>query len=179
MCSGDAKYGELALYRQGSELLCKMVAYLPRAKSSERTGVLYARSTAEALIVAANQKDHVLWAYHADQIPRWIAEHGKQLQHWSDDTKAEQRPVPSFAERRKLAADRYHNRMRSAVQEAARYLLNYAERRKFQTVEWNDRERSFAPDFPWAALSVRMAQLADELGMEFRGASSKVTEKTA
>ena len=41
MCSGEAEYGELALYRQGTDLFCKMVAWLPRkpARRAERHAV--------------------------------------------------------------------------------------------------------------------------------------------
>jgi hypothetical protein len=43
-------------------------------------GVLFVRTTADAMIVALDRKGEKLWNYHGEQIPRWSAEHRKQLQ---------------------------------------------------------------------------------------------------
>ena len=48
--------------------------------------------------MALNEKDDRLWVYNGDQIPRWVAEHRKHLQHWSEDQKAStgpRRPSPN------------------------------------------------------------------------------------
>ena len=46
--TGEAKQGEMALYRQGKSVMCKMVAWLPRVTdASQRDGVLYVRTAAE------------------------------------------------------------------------------------------------------------------------------------
>src|SRR5450755_2874047 len=88
--SGTAVQGELDLYQRGDDVLCKMVAWLPRDPGpKERVGTLFVRTTADAMIVALDRKGEKLWNYHGEQIPRWSAEHRKQLQRWADDSKAE------------------------------------------------------------------------------------------
>jgi hypothetical protein len=48
-------------------------------------------------------------------VRRWSAEHSRKLQHWADDSKFEQRPVPSFAARRQDESLRYHHRINGAA----------------------------------------------------------------
>jgi hypothetical protein len=153
----------------------KLVAWLPRRSSANKpSGVLRVRSDADALLVAANVKDERLWCYHADQIRRWVAEHRRMLQHWADDSKFEQRPVPSFAARRQQASLRYHRRMNTASDQAAASLVGYAERRKFAAITYDDTERGFCPDFVWSRLKQRIKSLCDERGVEFTTATGSV-----
>lgn len=171
MKSGTALPGELSLYESGNQLMCKMVAWLPRKIYGSRNGTLRVLTDKTALLVAVNAKDERLWVCNSDQIPRWVAEHRKQLQRWSEDQKAENRPVANFAERRREAVERFHNRMQSAVQQSARYIVGYASRRNFADIHYNDQERSFSPEFPWAALRSRIETLCDEEGINIVVAS--------
>ena len=179
IADGSAVPGECAIYEQGTAIMVKMVAWLPRrAAANQMTGILRVRSSAESLIVAVNEKDETLWSYHADQIPRWAAEHRRQLQRWADDSKFEQRPVPLFATRRTEASLRYHRRVNSAADQAAAYLVNYARRRKFAEILWDDTERAFCPDFVWFRLESRIKTLADEYGIVFTHANGPVMPKS-
>ena len=108
-----------------------------------------------------------MWTYHAAQIPRWAAWHTRRLKQWADDSKFEQRPVPAFAARRSEASVRYHRRINTAADQAARYLVNYAVRRKFAEIVYEDSERGFCPGFVWFRLKQRMETLADEYGIQF------------
>jgi hypothetical protein len=141
--SGQAIRGELALYRVREHegkfagrpnrdqtvrytVMCKMVAWFPRDSQRDaerRRSILLVRTADEMLLVALNAKDERIWRYHGDHLRRWTAEHRKALQNFADDQKAEQRPVPSFADRRTAAALKHGNRMRSAVREIAAQLL--------------------------------------------------------
>jgi hypothetical protein len=177
MCSGEAKYGELALYRSGADLLCKMVCWRARPEEQQRSGVLYVHTTADALLIALSSEDKTLWRYNADHIRRWAAEHRKQLQRWAEDSKAEQRPVPDFAERRQANVTKYKHRMSAAAYQAAAYLAAYAARRKFAVVEYNDLEHAYCPDFVWSQLGDRIAMMLDEYGVEFR-VSARTNNKT-
>jgi hypothetical protein len=182
ICSGEAKYGELDLYRAGSDLFCKMVAWLPRRQPQEgRSGVLYVRTAPDALLVAFNAKDEALWRYNADQVRRWTAEHSTRLQRWSEDTKAEERPYPRFAERREAAANKYHHRLHSSADQAAAHLANYAARRKLLAVDYNDSDRSYCTEYVWFHLRERIAMLLDERGIEFHvsEASGETAEKSS
>jgi len=176
--SGAAEQGELALYRSGKHTMCKLTAWLPRPETATGlSGTLFVRTDPDSLLVALNAKDERLWALHGDHVVRWSAEHRRQLQRWADDSKAEQRPVPSFAARRAEAADRYHRRMRSAVQEIAAQLTGYARRRRFAGVRYTDGDTSFCEGFPWFALRERIRQKCDEYGIAFEHASGEAEEQ--
>jgi hypothetical protein len=78
--AGTAVQGELDLYQRRRCVLCKMVAWLPRDPGpKEKVGTLFVGTTADAMIVALDRKGEKLWNYHGEQIPRWSAEHRKQL----------------------------------------------------------------------------------------------------
>ena len=173
---GSAEQGSLDLYEQkidgNSAVMCKMVAWLPRIDlQSKREGILLVRSGADSLLIALNETGHVLWTYHADQLRRWSAEHRERLQRWADDSKFEHRKIPSFSERREAASRKYRNRFNSAIREIAGGLADYAARRKFAVIRYDDHDTSFCPGFPWAALRERIKVKLDELGIKFESES--------
>ena len=178
--AGDAVPCELALYRRRDCLLCKIVAWIPRpAAENRREGVLLVRTANDALLIALNTRDERTWTYNADHVPRWVAEHYERLHRWSEDTKAEQGPVPSFAARRQAAAMKYHNRMRTAAYQAAANVAGYARRRRFTTISYDDRVKSWCPEFPWQILRSRLSVLLGEYGMRFEivSANGQVKDK--
>jgi hypothetical protein len=173
---GSARPGELSLYQQSNLIMCKIVAWLPRGISPERAGTLYVRTDSAGLLVALNAKEHRLWNYHGDHILRWSAEHRKQLQRWSDDEKAEQRPVPPFAQRRENAARKYRSRMHSACHQVSAMIAGYAVRRRFAVVRYDDKVRDFCPQFPWFRLRELIAEKLDAAGITFDYVSGEVPE---
>jgi hypothetical protein len=189
--SGQATRGELALYRvrahdgkldgrpNGDQrvrymVVCKMVAWLPRRAAQDDlklTGALRVRTANDMLLVALNLKDERAWRYHGDHLRRWSAEHRRALQNFADDQKAEQRPVPSFADRRTAAALKYRNRTRSAIREIAAQLVGYAARRGFTAIVYDDSVTGFCPEFPYSALRNQIRTKCDEQGLEFEHAN--------
>lgn len=175
MVSGVAVRGELALMRPpfGAEkksLMCKMVAWLPREEQESKTGTLRVRTDKESLLVAFNEKDERLWVYHADHLRRWVTQYNTQRQRWSDDKKAEERPVPSFRQREASATLKQRNRLQSAVQQAAAYVTGYAHRRRFAKLVYDDSERSYCM-IPWEQLRNRIQENCNEHGIEFASIS--------
>lgn len=175
---GNAVQGELALYEHGRDVMCKMVAWLERSSpgAPRAASMLSVRTSQEALLVALDPDGERLWRYNGDHLRRWSAEHRAQLQRWSEDSKYEQRPVPAFAERREAAARKYHRRMHSAVQEIGAQLVNYAARRKFAVLRYDDVDESYAP-LPWFELRERIRINCDAAGIRFEHASGEVREK--
>ena len=170
--SGQAVRGELSLSRRNTDVMCSLVTWLPRSVSQEkRTGILTIRTSSDALIVAFNTKDDRLWTYNADQLRRWQAEHSRQLQRWAEDTKAEDRPVPPFAERRADAVRKYRNRMGTACHTIASLVVNYAVRRKFASVRYDDSVHMYCKDFPWFELKSKLIQKCDVAGLSFEDIS--------
>src|SRR6266851_5776485 len=142
IADGEAIQGEMVLMESGQDVACKLVAWFPRMAQGTRTGTLVARSESENFLIALNEKDEKLWVYNGDQLPRWAAEHRDQLQRWSEDQKAEHRPVPPFAERRGHTAAKYKQRMTSACHAIAAMLVGYADRRRFAAIRWDDSDQS-------------------------------------
>jgi len=175
--------GQMDLYEQTIDgkkaVMCKMVAWLPRLeRRPDAEGTLMVRTAEHSLLVAVNAKDEKLWTYHGDHLLRWSAEHRDRLQRWADDSKFEQRPVPSFAERREAAVHKYRDRMSSAVREIAASLASYAHRRKFAAVHYDDSDTSYCAGFPWYALRTRIETKLNELGITFEHARDPVEAKT-
>jgi hypothetical protein len=187
MVSGAAVVGELALYRQRASvadhrngvaerdsggqkasyrIMCKMVAWFPRKPASKGDGVLLARTDKDALLVALNAKEEKVWVLNADHVKRWEAEHRRRLNRWSDDQKAENRP-PNFQARREADATKYRRRIDSACHEAAAQLVNYAVRRHFGVIRYNDVRCDFLGQFSWDRLRSLIREKADAKGIMF------------
>lgn len=172
--SGEAEQGQMDIYAQGKDIMCKMVAWIPRRTAvAAGPDTLLVRTGEESLIVALNAKDSVLWTYNGDQIKRWIAEHSKRLQRWSEDAKAEHRPDPPFAERRKFATERFHRRMANACHSIASMIVGYAVRRRFAAVRYDDQIRDFCPEFVWFALADKIIEKCDAAGLAFERVETK------
>lgn len=189
IAEGQAVQGELAIYRRRAgnsgrngdtdrengqrvqyDVVAKLVAWMPRPTRSDRGRevTLHVRTAADALLVAVNDADELIWTWHFDHVRRWHAEHAKRLHAWSDDTKAEQRPVASFAARREAMVAKHHRRMDTAIKEAARQVANLAKRRRVCEVIYDDSDRRFSASFPWAALKERLQLVLDEYKIDFR-----------
>jgi hypothetical protein len=166
--SRAAVQGQLDLYRRGEDVLCKIIAWLPRDSTpKERSGTLFVRTAPDAMIVALDTKGEKLWHYHGDQIPRWSAEHSRQLKRWADDSKAEHRPCVPFAQRREESVRRYRNRVDSACHQIAAVVAGYAQRRRCAAVEYRDTDHSFCPQFPWFRLRQLIAEKCDNVEVRF------------
>jgi hypothetical protein len=168
MVKGEAICGECAIYKRGTATMAKMVAWMPRPQGrAEKSGTLIVRTSSDSLLVAVNAKDERIWVWNADQVRRWHAEHRWQLGRWAEDQKAENRPVPDFAERRSAATRKYRNRMEAACHQASGYVAGYAARRRFEAVSYDDRVRDYCEDFPWARLRSLLGIKLDGAGIRF------------
>jgi hypothetical protein len=120
----------------------------------------------DCLLEAVDTKGGDLWRYNADHLRRWAGEHRTRLRRLAEDQKYEQRPVPSFAQRREAAVRKFRARMDSAAHEIAAQLAAYAARRHFATVRYDDSDRSYLGDgFPWFRLRALVAEKLDARGI--------------
>lgn len=191
--SGEAIQGELAIMRARAKeadhrngvtqsgaqwrIMMKIVGWFPRKEQKEKSGVLRIRTGAESLIIAVDEKDERLWAENADHVRRWIAEYDRQRQRWSEDMKAEQRPVPSFVARRDAATQKQRDRMKSAIDEITSHVAKFSERRRFSEVHYDDTDRSFASSFPWYIFQETLLRKLEDRGIKFI-ASAPVVKPT-
>lgn len=170
IASGLAVPGQMDIYKQGDDVMCKMVAWLPRPGVAKgKSGVLFVRSAPDALLVSLDGDGERLWAIHFDHVRRWAREHAWRLQRLSYDSKMEERKPggPTFQQRREGYSEKYHDRMDSAAKEAASQVARYAERNRFATVQYNDSDKSFCEKFTWFGLRERLKTKLDEIGIEF------------
>jgi hypothetical protein len=165
-----AERRELAIYRQHGDraTMVKLVGWLDRPAITPKENTLVVRTGADALLIAVDAKAHRIWVENCDHLKRWIAEHNRRIQRWAEDQKAEQRPVPSFAQRREESVRKQRNRVKSAIDEVAADLGAFAERRKFAAIEYDDTERGFMGEkFPYYLLADRIRTILDEKGITF------------
>jgi hypothetical protein len=176
--------GELALYKaHDGTILCKLVGWLERPTAARGlSGSLNVRTAVDNLLVAVDAKDERIWIENCDHLRRWIAQHNRKLQRLAEDQKAEQRPHPSFENRRSDMVEKQHRRVKSAIQEVAAHIANFAARRKFAQVVYDDSEKGFmGAGFPYFQLADRLAMNLDERGILFEKkipASGGSEEKT-
>jgi hypothetical protein len=157
--------------------MLKMVAWLPLVICDRPLkAVLRVHTQKDSLLVAVNPKDEKLWSYNADHLRRWVAEHRKQLDRWSEDAKYEQRPVPRFAARRAEAAHKFRDRMNGATHKIAAELAGYAARHRFAEVHYDDTERGYCEAFPWYRLRALIAEKLTARGIEFVASGPAETE---
>ena len=171
--SGAAVKGQLEIYQQGTDIMCKLVAWLPREERAliAETHTLVVKTGTDSLLSAFDEKDQRIWIYNGDHLKRWTFEHSTRLQRWSEDQKAEERPVPSFAARRKGASDRYHRKMATACHEISSMLVNYATRKRFSEIRYDDTEKGFLHQFPWFRFAESIKLKCDAKGVSFERVS--------
>lgn len=175
---GEAYKSELAIYQRGGDIMAKMVMWLPRNKpgGSEKRGTLYLRTAVDALLEYWAE-DEEPRRIHADHVRRWAAQHRHHLERTSHDMKRELR-VPKknlnqIRGRRQQWARKYRDRMDSMTHEVSAMIAGYASRRRVATVEYDDRDRSYLEDFPWARLRELLAEKLDAAEIEFEFAKDK------
>lgn len=194
LVGGVAVKGELALLRQrvsGMEnrngvtdrdsggqrtafrVMVKLVGWFPRRVPREAEGTLFVRTTSDAFLVALDADEERIWWLNADHVRRWVAEHRNRLQRWSEDQKAEQRPIASFQSRREAAVLKFRHRIDSFTKEAAAQLANFARRRRIATVRLDDSERGYLQRFDWSGFRVRLRDKLDEFGITLELASAE------
>ena len=179
LSNGSAHPGELAIFRKGLSIMVKMVAWLPRVeRKRELSGALIVKTAPDALMIAVDPKGQEVWRFNGDHIRRWVAEHRSNLQRWAEDSKCENRPVPSFTDRRTDACRKFSDRMSSACHEAASYLEGYAERGNFAVVRYDNSCHSFCPEFQWAKLRSLIIEKLDAFGIRMELASGQAAKES-
>lgn len=160
--------GELAILKaHDGSIRCKLVGYLSREKERTDQGpALFVRTGKDCLLIATDARDNRAWIENADHLPRLMAAARRQRQRFSEDRKAEQRPIASFQDRSTGFSRKYANRVKSAIQESASHLAAFAERRHFAKVTYNDEDR-WLEDFPYFMMETAIRQKLDERGIEF------------
>ena len=166
---GEAQQGEMAIYTKGTTLMVKMVAWFPKHEAVEKKteNLLYVRTLPDALLVAVNAKDETLWKYNGDQVRRWSVEHSRLIQRLAEDSKAEQRPIPTFSKRREAAVIKYRDRMQNTCHEISASLVSYTRNRHFAGIRYDDKDKTFCETFPYFRLKQMLEWKLGEKDLTF------------
>jgi hypothetical protein len=163
-----------------TRLMCKMVMWLPRKEAaSGKAGTLFVRTDSESLLLALDIKGERLWVENCDQVRRWTAEHYRRLNRWSEDQKAKQRPHAKHQGRRETAAEKYRRRLDSLCHEVSSHLAEFAGRRRYAVVRYDDSNQSYCTQFPWAKLRGQIEHKLSERGIQFERCDGEEDAMTA
>lgn len=162
-----------------TRVMVKMVGWFPRQAPLDRKDTLFIRTTATSMLLALDTKQNKIREWHGQHVKRWMAEHRKHLQQFSDDRKAEQRPKASFQSRLEAQCHKHHNRIESAIKELAAQVAGVAKRMKFAVVQFDGSDTSYFGDgrFEWAAFRARLKTKLDEIGVTLEIAERKGTSQ--
>ena len=165
--------------RRGAQLMAKLVAWFPREPRGPASGQLMVWTNADGLLAyrrADDEGDNSVKWIRGDHILRLSAQRRRLIDRLSDDLKRELR-WPRRTRRRMVSAN--HPRLRrlndaigSALKEAARLVCGVALRRRCSSVSYQDSDRSFVAELPWAALRERMLVVLGEAGITFHRVAS-------
>lgn len=156
---GVARKGEMSIIQRKSEVVLRITGWFPAADGGHGAGAggsaepvrLRVFTATESLLVVLDDRDQVVCRYNGDHIRRWCAEYRNQLDRWREDA-----PDPpaarAIAPRRAARIDKHHNRIRSAVDEAAAAVIRCARRRMATHIQYDDSISTFAKPFPWHML---------------------------
>ena len=174
------------LPRSATELIANLRLELPITDTQDGSGSLYV-ATDDKSFLYARVNNRKLWRINADQlpkqfralsstlanVPRWIERHDERLQRLADDRKFETRTDQSKSEAialvRARLVERQNNRINSFVETTTAAVTNYARRRHYAQILYNDRNRNWfgSAHFPWARLEERLRQKAEANGLKF------------
>ena len=139
-------------------IFAKVICVLPLT-TQETAGTMYVRTDRDSLVLVVDARSKPVWVYHADHARRLVSKHIahlKRLQKFQDDAKTHcgvsQHRRRSYREMLARVSAKDCRRIKSVVHEAAAALVNYASKKRFSSVEYNDDERGFAESFNWHEL---------------------------
>jgi Stage II sporulation protein E (SpoIIE)/Transposase domain (DUF772) len=142
---------------------------------SERFDAMYAKTGRPSIPPEKLLRAQLIQMLYSVRSERLFME---EIERWSDDSKYENRPIPSFAERRKAAVAKYRRRMDSAAHEISAQLAGYATRRHFAAVYFDERDHSYlGGGFPWFRLREMMKEKLDARGIMFTVVSGDSVEQ--
>lgn len=199
LISGEAVKGELAIYRKRSHgshrrtgeakeagggarvatrIMVKLVAYLPvRVGDKARSEALEVVTKKGCLLCATGPHNADRpWLYHANYMRHWVRVYQWKRQNIADDTKAEKRRPKRNARQTndyyRTIAVKYGNRMTTFCDRLSKMLVAFADRSGYAAVVYDDREKTYVNEFPWATLRDMIQRKARDAGLSFTHVAS-------
>lgn len=164
----------------GTRLMFKLVAWMPREASPPRSGEMLVTTGGDSFCVATiGQRDP--WRLNADHVRRWIGEHETYRQRMADDLKYEKRWPKEKREQMLRAQDqrcrRQQHRIKDFIGVATKMIAGFAARNNVETVRWDCTDKSYLPSFPWFNFTATLEYKLNELGITLVRECSSAAEK--
>lgn len=205
MISGEARRGELALYRvsanhgdhrtNGSEdsegkksryrVMAKLVAWLPRSQHTEkeRASVLHLTTSSTALWSVKDDE----YTVYADQVKQWITGHLQYLKRSGDDLiklrqavrdgdRQAEKAVAQLGAERDRRVKKQYNRIHSACQMWSAAVAKFAVRRNVAEVRFDYSDKSYFQSFDWTMLVNCLSKALDDYGIHLVASGDSLTE---
>lgn len=182
--SGEAKLGDVSLYKRGDRYLAGIAASFPNRDRESGVGpLMLVRTDPNALwVVEVFGWTHPrIW--NQDHIRSVVKQHRIWLQRVSEDTKREKR-IPRKMRRHidQALADRcrkYHDRIKSFCQEMASELCGLAERLGCAALAYDDEVKTYLEGFNYSLLKTcvrNRLERPDSPGVRFVGRGARLSE---
>lgn len=156
--------------RTKREVAVKVVCWLPKQAARDAAGELPVKTGDGVLLKALDTEGERIWTLHADQLAR-VEGHAGRIRHMADDRKAEMRQPRrrSRMHRDRLAAwsDKQHRVLDTLLHQASAWLVNFAARRNYAAIRYDDAGRDGLPSLPWHKLKTLIGQKCLAAGIEF------------
>lgn len=164
-------------------IYAKICVLIPRKKQKNASGQLLVKTHPESLIEALDKKGERIWWYHGDHARRIVCKHEahlSRLQRLADDRKHEKRKPKRQGQGFRLmlgnVSHRDVRRIQQIADEVAASVVNFASRRKYAEVLYDDSERAFANNFRWSMLKEKIKSKCRMSGIEFCERSSEAKD---
>lgn len=155
-------------------IYAKICVLVPRSKQKNASGELLVKTQSDSLVEALDKKGERIWWYHGDHARRIVSKHEahlSRLHRLADDRKYEKRKPKrqgqGFREMLGNVSRRDVRRMQQIADEVAASIVNFASRRKYAEVVYDDSDRSFAKNFRWSMLKEKLKSKCRMSGIEF------------
>lgn len=162
-----------------SNLMAKIVMWMPRQERKKRSGVVSVRTQTDAFwsYRVGDEEERYLYA---DHIKNWIGEYRRRLDRSEHDLKHEKRWPRKVREQAIAARDawmqKHHHRLDTFIHQATSMLTGYAARLGVAQVIYDDGEHGFVESFPWHMLKEKLKYKLDEHGIEFIASGAVVSD---
>lgn len=175
--------GEASLIKKhDGTIMVKMVGWFPKTVRVA-SGELWVRTSAIHLLTLFNEKEEELQKINGDWIRQKVLGHEAMLQRWHDDMKLERRLPKRLARKTKedirVRCDKMHARLKTFIDQTAAQIVNYAIRRKLDTIRYDDSEKGYFTAFPWFKMKERLEVVCNRENVKFEGFGAEPDSKAS
>jgi hypothetical protein len=172
---GDARSAPGA-NRRPTRVMATISVWLPREKPGPGDRTLSVVTGRDHLFTAMAEGWGEPWRLNEDHARRRVAAYRDRLKRLGEDAKPEQRrrkgDRAGLNDFRARLGDKHRRWLNDFLHKVAQMVSGLARRSRVGVVKYDDRERTWCPDFPWFKLRTLIAGKLDEAGIRFEPVSA-------